>query len=602
MKHLPFLTCMSVAMFLLMNCSSGKSFPVAADLKNTHEVSKPTVSRPIIGFDGTSATGLMGAYSLNLSNNKNDAELTSLRTSNLGESYTVAGDPFFTSLPCVDCLKIKSIGLDPDENIILKFSIKHPYQKGNPSLPPSGKNRLDLDIFDVAMIVAPQNSTPNHYTQIGIDIYTDLVMNADGYTPEMGNVLLDDSVLPYVICYEDSSNNRFEMGKNEQEFDVMFTGSEHAFILYLTMAYGTSAVFEDRLVPEYYIPEFNRKQAWKVDVIPPPLNQTWNAIDTTTERIVSINVYDWNHGVDIAPVFPDPLNKDQIRLLSDITSVFVEIPGMTNTLVEATSTDTETNGWDDPITYTAAIANENGLPGGEYTGLVKVLDSRQPGTGMDYDTLINTPDGKNLEWYLVPEFATYQTFTAIIQSSICGPVTGEIISPACPVEDVCTGSTVDFTVIASSDNGGDPIILYEADWDYDGSAFDVDASSADGIFTDAGPFINQNCGGSNNPVDITVAFRATDSCIPPNTTVFATCLLTIICDTLPWLRTWGSIQTDYGLSVDVDNLGNIYVGGGYCETVDFDPGPGVVEHTSIHSVDCYLSKFDRCGNFIWVRV
>ncbi|MCD6216464.1 hypothetical protein J7L05_01245, partial [bacterium] len=143
------------------------------------------------------------------------------------------------------------------------------------------------------------------------------------------------------------------------------------------------------------------------------------------------------------------------------------------------------------------------------------------------DFLIDTDDGIVLDNYSMPEYATYQTFPATVVLG-CGPITGSITSPACPVTSTTNGSFIDFVVTAASDNGGDPIVLYEVDTDYDGSAFTADASNTDGNFVAVGPFNNPNCGTPpEDPVTYTVAFRATDSCTPANETVFATCDVTV---------------------------------------------------------------------------
>jgi hypothetical protein len=69
-----------------------------------------------------------------------------------------------------------------------------------------------------------------------------------------------------------------------------------------------------------------------------------------------------------------------------------------------------------------------------------------------------------------------------------------------------------------------------------------------------------------------------------------------------WARKVGGADAeDYGQSVTVDNAGNVLVVGEFESTVDFDPGPGVVNHTSNGTTDVYVSKFDGSGNFIWVK-
>jgi hypothetical protein len=492
----------------ITGCSGGTSDPITNDNIPDNQ------QEEIIN----SALGVLGTFNLSISDNLT-ADLSSIRELSVGESYIISGEAFFAIAPCRDCLRINSVGLDADNNIVVEFALKHPFPKGNVNEDPSPTNRLDLDIFDVALFVKPQNMVPENYELTNTSAYSSIILNPDGYSRELKNLISDDAALPYNICYKSSQNNRFEMGTPWQYFDVIVSQPGLNFDLYLTMGYGASARMFQRLNPVYYIPEFNRKAAWKVEVEAMP----WYLDYPNT---VTIDIFDWNHGATVAENYPDPDHIDYVCAPSDISTVTVEVSGMTNNIVVAQTNDSQTNGWNDPIRYTATFTNENNLPVGDYIGLVKVTDSREPGqviVGGEFDTLANSIGGTELEWRNVPEFATYQTFKASVVDYICGPITGEIIEPLCPIDDVYDGQTIDFTVHASSAYGGDPITLYEMDWDYDGITFDVDALNTDGRFEDAGPFDNPNCGGTNEPVTYTVAFRASDSCDPPNTTIFKTC-------------------------------------------------------------------------------
>jgi hypothetical protein len=51
--------------------------------------------------------------------------------------------------------------------------------------------------------------------------------------------------------------------------------------------------------------------------------------------------------------------------------------------------------------------------------------------------------------------------------------------------------------------------------------------------------------------------------------------------------------------VAVDGSGNVYVTGGYAGTVDFDPGPGTYNLTSMGGSDIFVWKLDTAGNFVW---
>lgn len=63
--------------------------------------------------------------------------------------------------------------------------------------------------------------------------------------------------------------------------------------------------------------------------------------------------------------------------------------------------------------------------------------------------------------------------------------------------------------------------------------------------------------------------------------------------------TWGGTSYDSILGVESDSVGNIYVTGNFGETIDFDSGDGVEEHSSNGDADVFVAKLDAEGNFIW---
>jgi len=68
-----------------------------------------------------------------------------------------------------------------------------------------------------------------------------------------------------------------------------------------------------------------------------------------------------------------------------------------------------------------------------------------------------------------------------------------------------------------------------------------------------------------------------------------------------WEVTFGSPSGDRGNEVAIDSMGNIYVTGVFQDVADFDPSAGVDEHTSVGVDDCFITKFDPHGNFIWAK-
>ncbi len=69
-----------------------------------------------------------------------------------------------------------------------------------------------------------------------------------------------------------------------------------------------------------------------------------------------------------------------------------------------------------------------------------------------------------------------------------------------------------------------------------------------------------------------------------------------------WAMKIGGADYDCGESIKVDNDNNIYTAGGFSGTVDFDPGAGVYNLTSLSgSLDPYFIKLSSTGNLIWAR-
>ena len=68
-----------------------------------------------------------------------------------------------------------------------------------------------------------------------------------------------------------------------------------------------------------------------------------------------------------------------------------------------------------------------------------------------------------------------------------------------------------------------------------------------------------------------------------------------------WTKAFGGTGTDWANSVAVDSSGNVYIGGWFNSTVDFDPGAGVDNRTSAGSDDAFVSKYDASGNYQWTK-
>jgi len=74
---------------------------------------------------------------------------------------------------------------------------------------------------------------------------------------------------------------------------------------------------------------------------------------------------------------------------------------------------------------------------------------------------------------------------------------------------------------------------------------------------------------------------------------------------LVWVSVFGgngfAYGSEEGRSISVDNAGNVYTTGHFSETVDFDPGAGTQNLTSVGNLDVYVSKLDSSGGLIWAK-
>jgi hypothetical protein len=71
------------------------------------------------------------------------------------------------------------------------------------------------------------------------------------------------------------------------------------------------------------------------------------------------------------------------------------------------------------------------------------------------------------------------------------------------------------------------------------------------------------------------------------------------------LKVLGAAGTQQGKSITVDKSGGIYVTGSFENTVDFDPGPGTVTHTSAGNQDVFILKLicnDTTSSYLSVEL
>ena len=68
-----------------------------------------------------------------------------------------------------------------------------------------------------------------------------------------------------------------------------------------------------------------------------------------------------------------------------------------------------------------------------------------------------------------------------------------------------------------------------------------------------------------------------------------------------WAKSMSGTGADIAFSIFIDSSGNVYTTGYFTGTVDFDPGAGTSNLTSVGSTDIFISKLDSSGNFVWAK-
>jgi len=68
-----------------------------------------------------------------------------------------------------------------------------------------------------------------------------------------------------------------------------------------------------------------------------------------------------------------------------------------------------------------------------------------------------------------------------------------------------------------------------------------------------------------------------------------------------WAKQIGGTKDDDAISLALDQAGNVHTTGYFIGKVDFNPGSGVANLTSVSSSDIFISKLDKSGNYVWAK-
>jgi len=423
-------------------------------------------------------------------------ELEPARTAEAGgDAFLVDVTRFFTESPCRDCLAIESVERGSGfTGVEVAIRATHPFPA--PTAPTA---RRDLHVFDVMGVIL-SNGAPGQvqaFDPNSILIYTgNDLRNADGYTALLDNALdtwfptPSVEAHPYRIFSTDATpgtydplspngltdlvaptgRNIFPMGGSSTipfQFNLL-PGETRRVALVLLASYGQSASNKAmRTTPQYYLPEFNHKPAWKVTATVQNNFLVEGQTGSTAELEVAVR--DWQQGAAAAnPWEFGSSPKDAVRQASEVGTVTVALPGVLSTPISQTGPGTGTGVFDD-MTYAFLLTNQAGAGIGTYPGLVTVTDSLIDSrlSGLDRDL---TPTD-------LGQFTTYQLFFAEVQPTPNNPPF-LLCNLSCAPNPPYVGIPADLTIGAATDGDGPPPIEYEWDFSYLGNATDFTPADA----------------------------------------------------------------------------------------------------------------------------
>jgi len=408
-------------------------------------------------YDGDISTGYgsMGTYYVSIDTDDLTGEMTPIRNVEaVGDAYIVDITNFLNGSPCGDCFKMESIQLNSAGEILIDFSLRHPFDLPR-SNPPTGAERLNLHVFDTEAIFFFEDSgNPVDFPQISSSVLGSLggaetmesdnsgfwaSQDWDGATNHFDDYVdgfwqTNSNLHPYLIFFEDpsrgnvdasnpngitdlfnpSGHNVFPQGGGPDRQTVNFgspIGGEMGFIVLISAAYGQSGrlwgnELGQRGNPVYMLPEFNRKEPWKVDVYIPPDEDMLSSGDTESRSLLQVYVYDWQHdyGTVIGDYDPFAVPKDSLRRSSKVNGVYVEIPGVSN--LDSVLEPISGTGWgDDPLCYKIWVNNDLAALENQYLGMVGVTDELH---GTNLENYGVERDGVTL--FDMNQFVTYAMF------------------------------------------------------------------------------------------------------------------------------------------------------------------------------------------------
>lgn len=481
-----FLLITMIFLVMLPACSGNGENPISPDSPNpqyqsagSHDVFTPAEASDVLyshASRGNLAYKAFGIYQIIIDPVTLTGEIIPARNAlAIGDTFDADLTQFLTVTPCANCLQIDGINLLPDNQVQVGFAVKHPFA--------DIIARPDLHGFDVRGIVIADGNYNFPLTIVMLSeldfasarANVSLVANADGYTHHFDELAADpnyfdpprdydaninpfksyfiDGSTPAFDPHSPSGHNVMATGADWETQDYIFNigiGSPIAFAFVVDCAYGHSATYENRDTPYYFLPEYNRKEAWKVDVA--IVTNDLQSGDTGSTAQLAIEVCDWQAGLDADPEYPNTDNLDGISAVSDVASVSVEMTNV-SAFVQSDTPNSGSGTAADPYLFNLTVTNTEGVAAGYYNGIVAIRDDLQGHQGPM--GIPENPNGFPFEGPEIYDYSVYQIFTIRVHGS--APVVNSIAPPGTVFEN----DTVQLSATVSEVDGDDITYLWE---------------------------------------------------------------------------------------------------------------------------------------------
>jgi len=572
---------LGIVAILLIGCSKTAD-PISSPTQST----QGTQPSPKVENERDPSRHFLGVWSVRISGDQ-QAEIVPLRLAEMHLNVV----RLLEVAPCTDCLTIKNAKTLSAHKLSVDLVIRHPYA-----------DLLQFTGFDVrGIFISKADFTfPFSDRKVARGSGVPKLTNPDGFTPlfnptEFPESLpvppllkyqhgkfatggdLSSTLNPFVAYGKENPRRMFLPGTEESRtVELWFTGFPFQFGYAVDACWanpGGTVVDPEQDFP----PEANCLEAYDLDFS----QEAGLATVVGSTAAIHVNVFD-HQGQDT------------------IQSVTAEIPALFSgemTLVPSGATG------DDSFLYSGTITNQLGTPLGDYPALIKVTDTESD-----------------------PNLGNVRAWNMVTVSICDGWAktwggTGGDEGRGVAVDD--TGSTyvvgnfkgnVDFDPGPGQDiRSADPDVpsAFMSKFDSAGNYQWVQVwpcTFDDKVGIDLGHGVAVD---NNDHVYFTGVYQGTVDFDPGggeeirtgSGLYFDMFLCRLNSDgAFQWVRTWGAGQMyDNCTGVAADHTGNVYVTGQYQNTIDFDPGAGVENHTSNGGLDAFISKFNSSGDFQWAR-